>query len=66
MKPPPLLKIDYHIHVAPRRGAWIETGRRAVSLYGFLSPPAGGRGLKLCLVLEFVKDIRRPPQGGVD
>ena len=32
--------------VAPRAGAWIETGRTATMLAVWQSPPARGRGLK--------------------
>ncbi len=37
-----------HGEVAPRAGAWIETFRYSHASLPILSPPARGRGLKLC------------------
>jgi len=54
------------IHVAPRRGAWIETYITFFIVRAPVSHPAGVRGLKLIFFLCVVTSICRTPQGCVD
>ena len=50
--------------VAPRRGAWIETGFRPVTAQQFPSPPAGGRGLKLNQLSKLLEFFLVAPRRG--
>ena len=53
------------ILVAPRRGAWIETGRQRDTIWKIpMSHPAGVRGLKpTCIVYDRGKEYVAPRRG---
>jgi hypothetical protein len=53
------------IAVAPRAGAWIETGSYAASKTQAESRPAWARGLKQCLDGKSIRSTSRP-RGRVD
>ena len=57
-------KGSYGNGVAPRAGAWIETGSRTLTPRLSGSPPARGRGLKLILLAGIVTAIVSPPARG--
>ncbi len=52
--------------VAPRAGAWIETGALVAAEGRAGSPPARGRGLKRRMQPRRCGNTCRPPRGGVD